>query len=184
MKKTLLSGVLALAMAIAGAAPAAQAASNTGAFVPNYFSESGTLSGPTMTIGVGVKYLNLWADLVPNASAWASIQNGTRSLVAGGAASKDGSAIVNGVSLRANYSSDVTDASGAWIAGNYGANDVRTFAVPASANPGSARLGVSVNFYSGMMGDGGVPAGTYAFTPSLTIDGVAANLSDYTVTYR
>lgn len=188
MKKSLVSGVLALAMAIAGVAPSALAvaapASNAGAFAASYFSESGTLPGPTLTIGAGVKYLNLWADLVPNASAWASIQNGTRSLVAGSAGSKDGSVIVNSQTLRVDYSSDLTDASGAWVAGNYGANNTRTFAVPASANPGSARLGVSANFYSGTFGDGGVPAGTYSFTPSLTIGGTAVNLSDFTVTYR
>lgn len=187
MKKSLASAVLALALTVVGVAPAAHAtvpASNSGAFVSTYFMESGPLNSPSLVVGANVRSANVSVVLVPNSSAWAAIQNGTRVLVPGGSPTKDGVAIGNGGNQRASFSSGVNGSNGSWIAGNYGANNSASYVVPASASVGSASLQVSMGIYSStMFGQGIVEPGTYAFTPSLTIDGVAVNLADYTVTY-
>lgn len=186
MKKSVASAVLALALAVVGVAPAAYAtvpASNAGSFVGEYFNESGSINTPSIVVGASTDQVSITATLVPNASAWAAIQNGTRVLAGGGSPTKDGVAFVNG-SSRASFSTSMDSSTGAWIASNYGANNTQSYVVPASATVGSARLRVSMNVYrSSMGGQGTIDAGTYAFTPSLTIDGVAVNLSDYTVTY-
>lgn len=186
MKKSFASAVLALALTVVGVAPAAHAVgSNAGAFKTDYFSESGTLQSPSVAVGANVQQVSISANLVPSAGAWAAIQNGTRVLIAGSAATKDGSAIVNGAGGRANFSSQVRDSAGQWINGSYGPNNAQTYPIAASANVNQAEIVVSVNVYSGgMWGSGTIDAGTYAFTPSLTIDGAAVNLADYTVTYR
>jgi hypothetical protein len=185
MKKSLVSAALAFAMVVVGVAPAAQAVgSNAGAFAGSYFSESGPVLSPSAVVPAGARSVNISARMVPNSSAWAAIQNGTRVLVAGSGATLDGVAIVNGANGRASYSSQINDSTGANVSSNYGSNSSQSFVVPASASVNNAAIYVYMSVYTGgMYGVGNITAGTYAFTPSLTIDGTAVNMSDYTVTY-
>ena len=187
MKKSLASAVLALALTLVGVAPAAQAtvpASNAGSFNGDYFNESGPLNSASLVVGSGARQANITMNMVPNASAWAAIQNGTRVAVGGGSPTKDGVAVPNNATTRASFNVSMDDSSGNYVPANYGMNNTQSFVVPASANVGQAEVRVSMSMYRASMGMlGAIDAGTYAFTPSLTIDGVAVNLADFTITY-
>lgn len=187
MKKSIVGAALALAMAVTGVAPAAYAtvpASNAGSFAADYYSEYGSINSASLVVGANTNQVTITANMVPNASSWAAIQNGTRVLVAGSLPTKDGVAIASNATNRASFNTSMDDSTGAWIMSNYGANNSQSYVVPASASVGSARIRVAMGIYqSGMWGLGSIEPGTYAFTPSLTIDGVPVNLSDFTITY-
>jgi hypothetical protein len=187
MKKSIVGAVIALAMSVVGVAPAAYAtvpASNSGAFQGEYFNESGPINTASLVVGAGANQASITMNMVPNASAWAAIQNGTRVIAGGGSPTKDGAAIVSNANTRANFNVSMDSSTGSFISANYGVNNTQSFVVPASASVGSAKLRVSMSMYrTGMNMQGTIDAGTYAFTPSLTIDGVDVNLSDYTITY-
>jgi hypothetical protein len=115
---------------------------------------------------------------VPNSGAWAAIQGTTVVLTPGGGATIDGSAPTT-----SRYYTSVTASSGASVQNSSSTSTTSTYSVPASASVGSASITVNYSFGSGGIAVTPVAAGTYAFTPSLLVNGVAANLSDYTVTY-
>lgn len=172
-------------MVVVGVAPAAHASgSNAGAFNTEYQSEYGTLQSASLVVGANARQAGIYVRLVPNAGAWAAIQNGSRVLVAGSSPTKNGAAMVNGAGDRANFSTQMRDSAGSYQQGSYGVNNAQTYAVPASASVGQAEITISMNVYNpASFGMGNIDAATYAFTPTLTIDGNAINLADYTVTY-
>jgi hypothetical protein len=178
MKKTLVSAVLALALVVAGVAPAAHATgSNAGAVIPNYFSQSGTLQAPSLIVGSDVTYGSISVRLVPSASAWAALQNTTAVFTPGGNATLDGAALTG-----ARFYSSVINSSGNPVNFTASTSTTQTYSIPASASVSSAAFYIYYNFGTGM-NNSLVTAGTYAFTPSLLINGSAINFSDYTVTY-
>jgi hypothetical protein len=178
MKKTLVSAVLALALAVAGVAPAAYATgSNAGTVIPSYYSQSGTLQAPSLIVGSDVNYGSISARLVPNASAWAALQNTTAVFTAGGNATLDGTALTG-----ARFYSSVIGSGGTPVNSSSSTATTQTYAIPASASVSNASIYVYYNFGTGINGSL-VAAGTYAFTLSLLINGSAINMSDYTVTY-
>ena len=179
MKKSLASAVLALALTVVGVAPAAHATgSNAGSQNIGYYSESGPLSSASLVVGNDVIYGNISARLVPNSGAWAAIQNSTVVLTPGGGATIDGTAATSPRYYASMFASD-----GANVQSSSSNSTTSTYAVPASASVGSASININYSFGTGGLSATPIAAGTYAFTPSLLINGVAANLADYTVTY-
>lgn len=185
MKKIFVSAVAAMAMVFGGAVPAAYAVgSNAGAFVTDINSEYGSLSSPSVAVGVGARQVTITAYLVPSAGAWAAIQSGARVLVSGTAGTLDGAALSTGSTARVSFNNSLRASNGNYLPASYGPNNGRTYTVPSSVSVGSAQIEVSMMTYpAGPFGTGTVSAGTYAYTPSLTIDGVAISLADYSVTY-
>ena len=146
MKKSIVGAALALAMAVVGVAPAAYAtvpASNAGSFQSEYFNESGQLNTAALTVGANASQANITMTMVPNASAWAAIQNGTRVMAGGGSPTKDGVAIANNASTRASFNVSMDGDNGNFISGSYGVNNTQSFVVPASASVGQAELRVA-----------------------------------------
>lgn len=178
-KKSLASAVLALALTVVGVAPAAHATgSNAGSQNISYYSENGPLSSASIVVGNDVTYGNISARLVPNSGAWAAIQNTTAVLTPGGGATIDGTAATS-----PRYYAWIFASDGANIRSSASTGTTSTYAVPASASVGSASININYSFGTGGLSATPIAAGTYAFTPSLLINGVAANLADYTVTY-
>jgi hypothetical protein len=181
MKKSLVSALAALAMVVGGVAPAAHAtgpASNAGAFTYNNANETGPLSSASMTLGSNVQYAQVTARYVPNANAWASIQGGNHTITYGSNPTLNGTALSRGLSVSLYHpSTAITVSSSSETATS------RTYSVPAAASVGSAAIEITLSSWGSGPYDS-VSAGTYAFTPSLQIDGAAISGSDWTISYR
>jgi hypothetical protein len=180
MKKSLVSALAALAMVVGGVAPAAHAsvpASNPGAFTYEFTSEYGTLSSPSVTVGNNARGVSIYAKYVPNASAWSAIQGGNHTFTYGSSPTFNGAALNRTPSLMLYHPSNQAS-----VQPTGSTMTTATYAVPAAASVGNAFVQIQLSQW-GYGPNTPIAAGTYAFTPTLAIDGVAITPSDWTITY-